>query len=257
MAISHYAWSNSYTRANIFVVSNSMVGGVSGALRGTVRLFELPKENRELSERIAELECELESSKSTVIDSVITDQIRFNNPSYSYIVAKVVSNSINKKDNFILLDKGVEDGVYEKMAVITPTGEVLGHVAACTGHYSAALSVLSKSFTTSGKLAGGKNYGSISWDGKDRYNVTMSELSKYEPINIGDTVVSTGFSHIFPGGVTIGQVAGFELNEMGTAYEVDVELAAEITAIDYVLLVGNSESGEIENLMESVDNTYN
>ncbi|MFI3286712.1 MAG: rod shape-determining protein MreC [Rikenellaceae bacterium] len=253
IAISHYALSDSYTHAKIFVVSNSIIGGVNGFFRNAIRLFELPGENRELTERIAQLEAQLDLSSENTLAYPSSAQIHFNNPEYSYIVAKVVSNSINKRDNLIMLDRGYEDGVYENMAVITPTGEMLGYVAGATAHYSAALSILSSSFTTSGKLSGGTHFGSLEWSGESRYHISMQELSKYAQINQGDTVVTTGFSKIFPGGVTIGTVDSFELDEMGTSYNIDISLAADISSIDYVLVVGSRESGEIEALQQEVE----
>lgn len=253
VAVSHYAWSSGYVRAKIFVVTNSVVGGVSKSMHNTAHLFSLPAENRELVERIAQLEGELSQFKSSSSHELSAEAITYSDPETSYIVARVVSNSINKHDNFIVLDRGIEDGVRERMAVITPTGEMLGYIAAATSRYSAALSVLSSSFTTSGMIEGGANYGSIRWTGDSRYGVSMSELSKYESINIGDRVVSTGFSQIFPRGVTIGSVSSFELNEMQTAYNVELELAAQITAIDYVLIVSHRDQDEVHSLLEQID----
>ncbi len=256
IAISHYAGSSSYTRAKIFVISASMTGGVSRSIRSMIRLFELPKENLQLTERIAELESQIDSYAALTQGEAEVENITIEDPAFTYMVAKVVSNSINKHDNFIVVDKGIQDGVYEKMAVITPTGEMLGYVAGCVGRYSAVLSILSHSFTTSGKLQDGNNYGSIRWEGKDRYRVSMTDLSKYEHIEVGDTIISTGFSNIFPGGVKIGTVASFEFNEMQTAYNVEIDLAAEITAIDYVLLVGSRDSGEVEALIDDLGKNY-
>ncbi len=253
VAVSHYAWSSGYARAKIFVVTNSVVGGVSKSMHNTAHLFSLPSENRELVERIAQLESELSQFKNNASHDLSAEAITYSDPQTSYITARVVSNSINKHDNFIVLDRGIEDGVCERMAVITPTGEMLGYIAAASSRYSAALSVLSGSFTTSGMIEGGANYGSIRWTGDSRYGVSMSELSKYESINIGDKVVSTGFSQIFPRGVTIGSVTSFSLNEMQTAYNVELELAAQITAIDYVLIVAHRDQGEVNELLEQVD----
>ncbi len=228
-----------------------MLGGLNGALHNTYRLFELPAENRALSEHIAQLEQQLDYY-TKLEDSPSVDQIVYSDPDYTYTVGRVVSNSINRKNNYIVVDKGVSDGIYQRMAVITPTGEMLGYVEACSDRYCAVLSILSTSFTTSGKIEGGDNYGSIRWQGKDRYHVSMRELSKYESVEVGDKVVSTGFSQIFPRGVTIGHVASFSYNEMHTAYNVEVELAAHLTSLDYVLLVGNRESGEVESMLDYV-----
>ncbi len=256
IAISHYAKSDSYAKAKIFLFSNSITGGVAGTVHNATHLLSLPQENRALSQRIAELESELDYYASATIDTLDVGEIIFDDPTYSYVVGRVVSNSINKLENFIIIDKGMSDGVREQMALITPDGLMLGYVASCSSRYSAALSILSHSFTTSGKLKGGANYGSISWSGESRYHVSMSELSKYEPINVGDTVVSTGFSNIFPGDIVIGTVSSFEFNEMQTAYNVEIELAAQMTAVNHILAVGNRESGEIEELLQEAENNF-
>lgn len=258
IAISHYANSNSYTRAKIFVISNSIVGGVNGTLRSTGHLFKLSNENRRLSEHIARLESQLDilEENTQAESNNLYEEVIFNDPNYTYIVGKIISSSINKRNNYIVVDKGMEDGVYQRMAVITPSGEMIGYVAGCSNRYSAVLSLLSNEFTTSGKIKGGTAYGSVSWSGQSRYHVSMNELSKYETINVGDTIVSTGFSNIFPGEVTIGTVAEYKLNEMATAYDVEIDLAIELTAVDYVLLVGSRESGEIEELIENTESDY-
>ncbi len=258
IAISHYAGSSSYSRAKILASSNNFVGGAQKLIHNTTHLFELPSENRTLTEHIAALEARLDNyQKVEMADSLaaIEDVVAFDDPDHLYIVARVVSNSINKHDNFIVLDKGVEQGVRENMAVISPTGEMLGYIAGCSSRYSAALSALSSTFSTSGKLLHGEHFGSISWGGDDRYSVKLTELSKYANINVGDTVVSTGFSQIFPANVVVGTVSSYSLNAMQTAYTATVELAADISATDYVLIVGRRDSFEIEELIDSVEDT--
>ncbi len=256
IAISHYASSDSYTRAKMLVVSNSVMGRAQKVIHNTTHLFELPVENRELSHYIAELELKLGQLEQINNDKLHTP-ILFENPEYTYIVGRVVSNSINKRDNFLVLDKGVEDGVRENMAVITPNGEMLGYITGCSSRYSAALSILSANFSSSGKLKEGEHFGSIRWSGENRYEVMMTELSKYALINVGDTVVSTGFSQIFPPNIHIGEVKAYEFNEMETAYRVTIELAADLSATDYVLIVGHRDSDEVYDLLGDVESKYN
>ncbi len=256
IAISHYASSSSYSRAKILASSNAVVGTAQRAIRNTTHLFELPSENRRLSEYIADLELRLDTFEAQQSEELPEDFIHFDDPAYTYIVARAISNSINKEDNYIVLDKGIEDGVHENMAVITPDGQLLGYITGCSARFSATLSALSHSFKSSGKLLNGEHFGSIYWEGESRYELTMSELSKYAQINVGDTIVSTGFSQIFPPGINIGRVKSFELNQMQTAYSVAVELAADITAVDYVLIVGRRDSMEIEELISDMNTHY-
>ena len=67
----------------------------------------------------------------------------------------------------------------------------------------------------------------------------------------GDTIVSTSFSRYFPAGILIGTVEEFDLNETRTAYTVRVRLAAEMSRLNEVVLVGNRDFYEIRNLQQS------
>lgn len=256
IAISHYASSSSYSRAKILAVSNNFVGGAQSLIHNTTHLFDLSDENRNLTTHIAALEARLDNyERAERADSLsaVEQVVEFDDPDHLYIVARVVSNSINKRDNFLVLNKGIEQGVRENMAVVSPTGQMLGYIAGCSAKYSAALSALSSTFSTSGKLLHGEHFGSISWNGEDRYSLRLSDLSKYANINVGDTVVSTGFSQIFPADVMIGTVRSYSLNSMQTAYTASIELAADISATDYVLIVGRRDSFEIDELINSIE----
>ncbi len=254
IAISHYAKSNSYTQAKILATTNGLVGGVQSGIESVSQFFILPQENERLTQRIIELERDIDFLEGAVGDSlhrIIPS--KFDDPEYNYFSANVVSNSINKKNNFIVINEGLDSGIREKMAVVTPDGNIVGYVAGCSANYSAVLSILSEDFSTSGKIAGGKNFGAINWNRQDRYKVQMSNLSKYEDISVGDTIISTGFSQIFPPEVIIGTVSSFEFNEIETGYNVELELATDLTGIDNVIVIGKRDAPEVNALLEDVE----
>ena len=84
----------------------------------------------------------------------------------------------------------------------------------------------------------------------------MNELSKYADIHVGDEVVSTGFSQFFPADVLIGRVESFALTETRTAYEVEIRLAADISALADVILVHNEDLEEVRKLESNVQRRY-
>ena len=166
-------------------------------------------------------------------------------------VASVVANSINRQQNLITLNRGLRDGVQPEMALLSPAGAMVGYVVDCSDRYAVAMSVLNTSFRASGRLAGSDYFGSIYWDGVDPHVVVLGELSKYADPQPGDEVVTTGFSQYFPEDVLIGEVESAELNETRTAYTVRVRLAAEMSRLTDVVLVGNRDLYEIRELQQS------
>lgn len=252
LAVSYYAHSTNYTQARLLARSTRLVGGVHGFFAGIGHYFSLGRENRLLLDRVTRLEERLaqyeEAATAARLDSYMQD---IGEAKYRFAVASVVSNSTNRLQNLLTLNRGLRDSIQTEMAVLSPDGAMVGYVVACTDRYSVALSVLNTSFRASGKLADSDYSGSICWDGLDPHVVVLDELSKYADPKPGDEVVTTGFSQYFPPDVLIGWVESATLNETRTAYTVRVRLAAELSRLSDVVLVGNRDLYEIRALQQS------
>lgn len=254
IAIGFYSRSTYYTQATILARANAVTGGVAGALTDVGGYFSLAKENRALTERVAELEQRL-AYYGGLVDTVAT--IDISELQYEFMPARVVSNSINRTRNFITLNKGLRDGVMNDMAVLSPSGEAVGYILDCSERYSVALSILNTSFRTGCKIKGDGYSGSLEWNGGSPYEATMRELSKYAQIEVGAEVVTTGVSHYFPSDMLIGWVESFELDDSKTYYNAKVRLAADFTNLHNVVLVKYIERGEVVGLEQSARSKVN
>ncbi len=251
VAIGYYAHSSNYTQAKLLTGSNRVAGGVLGALNDVRGYFRLGSENKRLVERVAALEEEVALYRQAAADSVREELLRSpGEKPYRMTVARVISNSINKDHNLIVLDRGRRDGVTTGMGVLSSDGAMVGYVVACSDRHAVAVSILNTSFRASGKLAGDDYFGSIYWTGGDRYHVHMNELSKYADISEGAEVVSTGFSQYFPEGVLIGYVESFSLSDTQMAYDVVIRLAVDVSQLTDVILVDISDQEDIRRLEE-------
>ena len=206
VAIHYYAHSNSYAEARLLATSNSIVGGVYGSISGVGEYFGLRKRNRVLLDEMAALQNELTRYRESEVYKELDSLGAEVETKFSYMTARVVRNTVNRQHNYLTLNKGQRDGVEADMAVITPDGAMVGYVVSCSERYAVAISILNTSFNASGKLAGDGHSGSIYWEGFDAHRVKMHELSKYAPVEVGDTIVSTGYSHFFPEDITIGYI---------------------------------------------------
>ncbi|MEG2061543.1 MAG: rod shape-determining protein MreC [Alistipes sp.] len=252
VAISYYARSTYYTEARLLSHSNRVAGGVHSLFTGVQRFFFLGDENRALLGRVTQLEERLaqyrEAENAAQLDGYMAS---IGVSKYRLSVATVVSNSVNRAQNLITLNRGRADSVVVEMGVLSPEGAMVGYVVDCTEHYAVVMSVLNTSFRASGRLVDTNYSGSIYWDGLDQSVVVLDELSKYADPQPGQEVVTTGFSEYFPPDVLIGWVESAELNETRTAYRVRVRLAAEISRQADVVLVENRDLYEIRDLENS------
>lgn len=265
IALYCYAHSTYYTQAKILARANGVVGGVQGVIYNVRHYFTLSSENRLLAERVARLETELEyyreqdmaKREDALAEEQITPALMENLVQYRYLTAQVIANTVNRRNNFITLNRGSMHGVQPNMGVITPDGNMVGYVATCSNRYSVVVPLLNEDFHTSGKVGG--DVGSIRWEGRNPYMVKMTELSKYADVKEGDEVTGSGVSHYFPANflVRIGYVESVKPNPNHTSYDVDVRLATEFSRLNNVILIENSDFNEIENLEQSVENgTY-
>ena len=256
IALNHYAQSSYYTQAKILSRAHSIAGGVQSSIFGVKHYFTLRGENEALSQRVAELEQALAYYRGKDVDAT-TDSLNLDNidpamieslSQYRYTTARIISNSISRSRNFITINRGLMHGVMEDMAVISPSGMMIGYVVGCSERYSVVLPMLNIDFRTSGKIAGDEHFGSIYWSGKSPYKVEMTDLSKHADIEIGDEVVATGLSHFFPEGIKIGYVESYAINDTQTSYNVTVRLTADMTKLNNVILIENVDYGEITDL---------
>ncbi len=166
---------------------------------------------------------------------------------YRFITASIIKNSVSRQNNFITLDVGREKGVKEDMGVVSPDG-VVGIVVAVSDHFSLALSVLNKKIGISAKLKANNFYGSILWPGKDYKMAILTEIPNHVELKEGDTVVTSGYSAVFPGGIPIATVDTFEKNSEDNFYNINVKLLTDLKCVSYVFVIENLMQDEQLNL---------
>lgn len=199
---------------------------------------DLAQENQQLLERLNALSALHDTSTLPVIRKI----------GYDYIPAKVVGNAMYLNKNTMLLNKGESDGIERNMGVVSPQG-IVGIVADVSEHYSVVLSLLNKASLISAKIIPYNYTGTIYWEGDDTRTVLMRDLPTHIYINKGDTIVTSGFSSIFPEGVMIGTVQKYEIEREKANYKVTVELSTMFASLQWVYIVKNLASKEQEELL--------
>jgi rod shape-determining protein MreC len=171
---------------------------------------------------------------------------------YKYIVAKVVLNTVGKRNNYIMLDKGSRSGIQKDMAVITPNG-IAGTVVNVSENFSWVMSMLNKHTRISGKILKNGQMGTIVWNGVNHLYGTLTDIPAHVKINRGDTIVSSGFSYIFPAGLMIGTITDFRVEQGEHFYTIPFKFSVDFNALQYVYVVRNLMKEEQESLEKSTE----
>lgn len=235
-----------------FSSANSVSGYLNNKINNWTSYFSLNSENELLREENVKLRNQLESMNSFLNPKQIFRVDTSSAYHYEYLTARVIKNTVTKDKNFITIDKGEKDGVEKDFGVLSASG-IVGIVVATSKHYSLVISILNDRIGISAKIKKNNFYGSVQWDGEDYRYVSLLEIPNHLDLSVGDTVVSSGYSAIFPENIVIGTISKIEKNESSNFYDLQLELATNFKSLYNVYVVDNKNRREqvlLENIAE-------
>jgi len=235
---------NAYQRT-VFLNSANVVSGYILSLSNSVFSYvNLRNENRILFEqnRLLELEnlhlkLQSEAMKAELFsyDLVMTDSV---SNTYDYITAEVVNKSVVRLFNYITINKGFRDGIRPEMGVISTHG-VVGKVTTVQDRFSVIIPLLNPKWKLSCKLLNSNYDGLLVWDGRDAQYSNLEELPTHTQSYVGDTVITSGFSAVFPPGIIVGTVAESNNSGMSGSYSLRIKLVTDFQRLTTVRVVKN------------------
>lgn len=174
---------------------------------------------------------------------------------YDYYPAQVVNNSVNEPANYLTLYRGREEGIEKGMGVIGPQG-VVGIVRAVSPHYSVVMSLLNKDMRISAKLTSTGNFGSVRWDIAHANPLfgTLLDIPKNVPLHRGDSVITSGYSAIFPPGLLIGYVEGVRESPSSNFHIIKIRFATHFRNLQYVYIIKNNNAEEQKKVEATIPN---
>lgn len=202
----------------------------------------ISKENSALIEKII-------NYKIYVEDNSFQDFLDADSIGYQVIPARVSSKVINQRNNFITVNKGSLDGITPDMGVITQNG-IVGTIVACSDHYSKVMLVVNNLSQISSSIVGTEYFGNLKWDTNINSSMSLYAVPKYALISIGDTIATSGYSTIFPRGIMIGTIAGFDVPEGSSNYRISVDLNTDPTLTDRVFIIKSLYAEEERELLK-------
>lgn len=235
---------NPYQRSVYFGSSNRVVAKVYELSDAVTGYFGLRKTNETLLHRNGELELEnmmlrrqlQQYSYAAAADTLAVQDTLLRN--HDFVVARVINNSVSHLDNYITLDKGSADGVTPEMAVVASNG-IVGIVNVVGEHNAVAISVLNTKLRVSCKVKDTDCFGSLTWDGRNPQYAILEEMPRHVEFQPGDTIVTSGFSAVFPDGVMVGTIHDYAKQKDDNFYAMQVKLSTDFGQLGAVRIISN------------------
>jgi rod shape-determining protein MreC len=243
--------SHKYQEVRFFNTSNALTGTVLGYVNGFNTFIHLGTTNKALAEENTRLKMMLEYQDKYPADTSLP--LRSPVYSFSYVPAKIVNNTISRSINYITLDKGSKDGIQKGFGVVSSNG-VVGIITNVSENFSLAMSVISVKTLISVRHKITNALGNLRWNGDDAYTLQVEGLSKTLPIKKNDTIVTAGFSSIFPPDIVVATVKKLEPDESTSFYDMNVRLTNDINKLSFVYIVKNEKKKELDSLQTQMIN---
>ena len=243
---------NSYQGSVWFTSANTVAGTINGWYTEVISYIQLKDVNKQLTseniylqKQVADLRRALDETltETTPNDKVIADSLK----GFKLIPASVVSNSLYKENNYIIIDKGEVDGIKTDMGVVGGGG-IIGIVYLTGPHYSLVMPTININSNISCRVRHSNYFGYLQWSGGSVNHAFLNDIPHYAHVKIGDYVETSGYSSVFPSGLFVGKVTKISNAPDGISLQLNVNLGTDFSRLKDVNVIYNTCKPETDTL---------
>jgi rod shape-determining protein MreC len=235
-----------------------MSGGMAGSIMNTSSSISDYFSLRRVNAILAADNARLHSARKEAYFQADTNTFMKNDTiyklEYKYISAKVINNTTQKRNNFIMLNKGRKSGVEPNMGVIIGN-RIVGQVVSVSEHFSWVMSLLNKDSRISGKFLKNDQLVNVEWPGGDFRFGDVKEIPKHVKIQKGDTIITSGNSNIFPEGMLIGTIESSTIVPDENFNYATLRFSTDFNSLSYVEIIVDLMKAEKDSLQNSFKST--
>jgi rod shape-determining protein MreC len=236
---------NRYQRAVFIHSANGLTGYFFRKYNTVQYYFHLKAVNDSLVVQNANLMNQLATDFAAPDSTVSQYRDTASGRQYFYMPARVINNTVNSSMNYLTLYRGSAQGVKPGMGVVGPQG-IVGIVRKVSPRYAVVMSLLHKDMRISAMLPRSGNFGSVKWDPDrpDPHYGILTDIPKNVVVQVGDSVVTSGYSAIFPPGLMVGYVDRISEMTATNFHDIRIRFATRFRALQYVYVVENYHAAE-------------
>ncbi|MDA3821640.1 MAG: rod shape-determining protein MreC [Bacteroidales bacterium] len=239
---------NLYQHSKLVNLNREISGRLYERIEGAREYLLLKNNNDILVRENAVLKNKLEQALAATPDTV---QYLNSGTNYFYTPAHIVHSTHFKQFNYLTIDIGRKQGITSDMGVIGDNG-IVGIVLESSANFSTIIPIINRDFRLSVKVKKSNFSGILQWEGDTHLEAELNEIPHHAKINIGDTIVTSGYSALFPENLLVGTIKDYSLLE-GNFYDITIELATDYQRLFHVFVIKNFHQEEQRNIESTLD----
>ena len=183
------------------------------------------------------------------VNETITDNTFYlpSDRDYAFIPARVIAFSNDRHHNYLTLNKGERDGVTPDMGVIGKDG-IVGVVQSVSTHFAVVAPVIHEGLFISSRIGKNDYMATLHWHMPDIRHAELEDVARHVDVKVGDSIVTSGMSAIFPAGMPVGVVSDVSIGEGDSYYDIDVELATDFRSLRAVHILKYNHRAELDSI---------
>lgn len=228
----------------VFFKSMGSVASSMYSVRNSVtQFFNLPQESKRLLDENTALRNLLMMYAEKPVnfsDTVSANKI--------YHPCQIVNSTINKSNNYFVINKGEAAGLKEGIAIVSDSA-LVGVVSSTSRSYSLVLPALNERFRAAAEIKDKGYFGILKWDAKYSTEMVLADVANYADIQVGDTLISRGGS-VYPRDIPLGTVSFVDKIEGENYLDIRIRLFENYAKLRYVYWVEDYQRQELDSLIE-------
>lgn len=242
VAISLYVNNYDTPQAKFLTSANAVSGSILEKSNEFTQFINTPLANKELQEENQRLRSEIDRLKA-IMDTVHFKDTVVGENTFQYIPAKVIYSTYNKRNNFITINRGSNDGLEEGMGVFTDNA-IVGVVHSVSEKYSTVKSVLSAKIYVDVKVEKSGAHGLLDWDGVSPKIGQINAISSDIVLKKWSRIVTRGASGVFPEGLYVGKIYSFKRDDSKPMWNIDIWYQEDFRRLANVYVLKNNRKKE-------------
>lgn len=212
------------------------IGSIGGNVYQIQSYFDLQTDIEELREQNVALAMKYMESQNALLENLrLRKLLDFRSKTdFSLIAAEVIGENPQSIINGFLLNKGSKEGIDQSDAVLTADG-LVGRILRVDNNFSICQILVDRNSRVSAKIQRNRELGIIAWDGGSQLKLLY--ITKTIEVLVGDVIVTSGYSQIFPENIKVGVVTEVSLEKEGLFQRIVIQPAVNFNRIEEVFIL--------------------
>lgn len=212
------------------------IGEIGGFFFEIGSYFRLQEQISELQAENARLAYENMQMEDALLENLrLRKLLSFSDKSnFDLIPAEIIGQSPHTVFNGLILNEGENRGIEKSNAVLTAEG-LVGKIVIVEANKSICQIILDRNSRISAKIQRNREQGIVAWDGGAQ--LKMLYMAKTIDVLVGDVIVTSGYSQIFPENIKIGVVVDVSKETEDMFQEITIQPAVNFHRLEEVQIV--------------------